>query len=242
MSERPVTFQVDGLTLHGNLATSREKSPCVVLCHGLEGHKDSEKWRMLSQRLINAGFATLRFNFRGCGEDEELSDGIFEESTLSARVRDLKAAMDFLKSCNVDYDRIGAVGSSLGGAVVISADDPRLQTLVLLATPASMKMNNSGSAREVVELASGRRLDGRFFEDASKYNMPSILARQLRPTLIIHGSNDDVVPVKHALQLHECVDAPKKLCIISDADHSFHEPTHLNQAITNILDWMKEHL
>jgi dipeptidyl aminopeptidase/acylaminoacyl peptidase len=242
MPERPITFQVDGLTLHGNLATSREKSPCIILCHGLEGHKDSEKWRMLSQRLIDAGFATLRFNFRGCGENEARSDGNFEESTISARVRDLKAAMDFLKSSYVDYDRIGAVGSSLGGAVVISAEDPRLQILILLATPASMKANNSDSSREVVELASGRRLDGRFFEDASKYDMPIILARQSRPTLIIHGSNDDVVPVKHALQLHECASEPKNLCIVSGADHSFHQPTHLNQAITSILDWVRRHL
>ena len=63
MPESTVSFRVRGMTLRGNLHIPSSGAPCVVLCHGLEAHKDTEKWRTFAHRLAGAGFAVLRFNF-----------------------------------------------------------------------------------------------------------------------------------------------------------------------------------
>ena len=242
MAEEAVSFHVEGMTLRANLHIPSPGAPCIVLRHGLEAHKDTEKWRTFARSLTGAGFATLRFSFRGCGEGPESSDGAFEDTTLTSRVRDLKAALDFLGKRAVDHDRMGAVGSSLGGSVVIAAEDPRLKVLVLLATGAWMGLGAIDPSAELISLPSGRRLNRRFAEDAKRYDLPSALARQRKPTLILHGSNDDLVPIEHAHTLYASAAEPKRLCIIPGGDHSFHQPHHLKQIVDATVEWIRQHL
>lgn len=242
MAEETVSFQVAGVTLRGDLHMPGPGAPCVVLCHGLEAHKDTEKWRTFAHNLAGAGFAALRFNFRGCGEGSECSDGAFEETTVTSRVQDLKAALDFLGTQDVDHGRIGAVGSSLGGSVVIAAEDPRLKVLVLLATAALMGLRAIDPSVEFRLLPSGLRLHRRFTEDAKQYDLPAALARQSKPVLILHGSVDELVPVEQAHTLYDSAAQPKRLSIIQGGDHSFHQPHHLKQIVDMTVEWLRRHL
>src|SRR3989304_5623934 len=47
--------------------------------------------------------------------------------TLTARIADFRAAIDFVETMGVDRNRIGAVGSSFGGMVVLAAGGGRLE-------------------------------------------------------------------------------------------------------------------
>ncbi len=90
-----------------------EPKAAVILCHGMESSKESEKLATLSRRLSERGILALRFDFAGLGE----SEGKFEEMTYSGEVEDLRAAYEVV----VKYrpKKIGVLGSSMGGTVAL---------------------------------------------------------------------------------------------------------------------------
>src|SRR6185369_10396244 len=89
--------------------------PIVVLCHGFATSKESFTNVDLEKNLNENNFSTLRFDFFGHGE----SEGKFEDITISQEVRDIFAAVKYLKS--LGYGKIGLVGSSSGGGAGIMA-------------------------------------------------------------------------------------------------------------------------
>ena len=79
--------------------------------------------------LSEFGYVTLRFDMRGCGK----SEGEFGRVICLEQVEDLGNALAFLaKHPAVDPDRIGAIGSSFGGAVAVYAGgtNPRVAAVV----------------------------------------------------------------------------------------------------------------
>ncbi len=105
----------------------------MIASHGLLSSKDSEKYIALGERLSREGFAMLRFDFRGIGE----SEGRIEDDTVSRRIVDLGSAIDFVKSRPGLGNRIGLVGSSLGGYVSLikASMDKEIRAVVTWATP-----------------------------------------------------------------------------------------------------------
>lgn len=232
--------------LYGNLHLSAEGAPCIITLHGLESSKDSGKWPIIAHKLAMEGYACLRFNFRGCGEGWEKSQGSFYETSLTSRIEDYKAAIDFLeKSGKVDMGRLGVIGSSMGGMVAIAAQDPRIKVMAVMATPCEGiglgKPHSSGNKILYYALPSGRRLNVEFYRDLARYNLLEAV-KKAPPILIIHGSSDMLVPVEHAQRLYKAALVPKRLEVIEGADHTFSNPMHLMRAIGLILEWLRKHL
>jgi len=242
-----VTFSSQNLTLRGNLNIPFEGAPCVILSHGLEGSKDSIKWKFLANRLHDLGLAALRFNYRGCGEGEEKSDGNFADSGVSGRVKDFQAALDFVQNQAVDKNRLGAIGSSLGGTVVIASEDSRLKAMVALATPYSFKtLTGEGLEEhdpdELSSLPSGKRVKIDFLSELKRLDMQKHVKRMNCPLLVIHGSADETVDVGDAHSLYAAAGEPKMLKIINGAGHRFDDPAHLKQVALLACGWLKQYL
>ncbi len=245
--EQVVTFFSQGQVIFANLGLPFVGSPCVIMSHGMEGSKDGKKWLLLASRLYQSGFSYLRFNYRGCGEGSETSEGKFEDTTLSGRIQDYRAAIDFVNSNAVDSNRLAVVGSSLGGMVAIAAHDVRIKAMVTLATPCRLEMPSDDQFKvyqdgRFLKLSSGRRLKRRFFTDIKNYNLSSAVGKIGCPILIIHGSADEFVPLEDAHYLYEKAKEPKRLEIIEGASHGFDESKHLEQVISLTLDWLKQYL
>jgi hypothetical protein len=102
MKEFLSTFHSRNQKLLGNLHLPYQNAACVITLHGLESSKDSGKWPTIAARLTDKGYACLRFNFRGCGSGAEKSEGEFEDVRLTGRIRDYKAALQFLQ----DTDKV----------------------------------------------------------------------------------------------------------------------------------------
>lgn len=239
-----VCFYSEGRKIVGNLHVPFEGAPCVIALHGLEGHKDSDKWLAVASRLYAEGYACLRFNFRGCGVGSEKSEGEFEDTSLTARIKDYKAALDFLeRTGKVDTRRLGVIGSSFGGMVAIAARDKRIKAMVTLATPCEIPWSEGleflVEEDEYIKLPSGRRLKKCFFEDLRRYDILR-LVKEAPPILIIHGSSDELVPVEQAYKLYEAAPVPKRIEIVEGADHSFSRG--LDRALTMTIDWFKKFL
>ena len=135
MHTQTVEFTSEGQTVRGDLIVPAHGSPCILMSHGFEASKDGAKWSFLTPRLVDRGYTVLKFNYRGCGYGSDASDGLFENTTLSARIADYRAALDFLQNADVNPSRIAVIGSSFGGEIPVAAQDPRVKAYVLLATP-----------------------------------------------------------------------------------------------------------
>lgn len=224
---------------------ANESPPCIVGLHGLEGEKDRGKWPVFADRFCEAGYAFLRFNFRGCGTGREKSEGAFEDTSLTGRIRDYGAALRVLgERREVDVDRMGVVGSSFGGMVAIAAQNSKIRVMVTLAAPHTfIRAKEPPPNREdgCITLASGRRLKDGFFKDLQRHDLLKAV-KTAPPLLIIHGSNDAVAPVEDAYALYDAAAKPKQLAIIAGSDHAFSRDRDLEQIIDLSLRWFKKHL
>ncbi len=229
MIEKPLRFNQGRLAGVLHLPKDRKVEACVITCHGLLSSKNSEKYLRVAQRFCGEVMAVFRFDFRGCGE----SYGRMEETTLTGRIEDLKAALELV--AGMGFRRIGVMGSSLGGCVSIltAVEDKRIKALAVWATPSNLEETFS---RET--LGDFQKL----LEDAKKYDVVKAVGVIGCPIIIIHGSLDTLVPTHHAKTLYENAKEPKSLHIIKGANHTFTNKNHREKAIELTLNWFKKHI
>ena len=245
--DRIVTFFSQGQAISANLSIPLEGAPCVIMSHGLEGSKDGAKWQLLATKLYKAGIASLRFNYRGCGQGKDKSQGKFEETTLSGRIQDFRAALDFVEGTVVDSNRLGVIGSSLGGIVAIVAWDKRIKVMVAMATPYQFPIPTEKQPKHIKDaeyfnLPSGRRIKTEFLKELWCHDIGRDVGGVECPLLIIHGSADESVPVADARRLYEKVNEPKRLEIIRGGSHGFDDPIHLQQIASLAFGWFRRYL
>ena len=245
--EQSVVIYNQGRKIFGNFYLPYEEAPCIVMSHGFESTKDGPKWRALSARFYDARFASLRFSYSGCGEGAEKSEGEFEDATLTGRVSDYKAALDFLHQTGIEATRLGVIGSSFGGMVALAARDDRIKAMVTLATPFSFPWPGQEELRSIrekgyAELESGRRLRVDFHDDVCQYNILGEVEKIRCPLLIIHGGLDEVVSVEHAYKLYSHASEPKRLEIIEGGNHTLDKPGNLEKVISLGIEWFKTYL
>lgn len=236
----------NGYTLKGTLQVPDRGLPCIVMLHGFTAHKDLEFWREIADRFTEENFTCLRFNFRGCGNGEEKSQGNFEDTTLTSRIEDYQSTLDFLKNSDkINPSKIGAFGHSLGGMVAISAMDDRVSSIVTMGTPYQIPRFGEPELPKKVgdyyELPSGIRFKKKFYEDMKKYDMGEDI-QKAPPIKIIQGKADDTVPLNHARKLYRKAKKPKSLEIVPKADHLFSNKTSLKKALDISIDWFNEYL
>lgn len=132
----------DGLRLKGWYVPSRTGAAIIVF----PGRKGSQK---PARMLARHGYGVLLFDRRGEGESEG------DPNTFGwAGTRDLKAAISFLQTRpDIDDDRIGGVGLSVGGEMLLQAAAETGEIKALVSEGAGIR-----SVREALELEGTDRL------------------------------------------------------------------------------------
>jgi uncharacterized protein len=178
--------------------------PAVVLVHGWE----SNRARMLpnARFLHAAGFHTLMFDVRGHGENQPetlpISGGEFGADTVAAVV----ALRD-----RPEVTAVGILGHSMGavGAVLAAAAEPGVGAVIATAIPAHPRL----LTRRTFELA-GLPIPGPIAHPLAwltmhvylrprghrpaRVNALRAVRRYPGPILVVHGTDDELVPVRHA--------------------------------------------
>jgi alpha/beta superfamily hydrolase len=138
MDEIQVTFRSGDLNLEGLIANPGGGAPAAVVCHPHPMYGGSMFNNVVDAVLAamwQAGYATLRFNFRGVGG----SDGEYDGGP--GEVDDAVAAMAFLLA-QPGVRKSGAVmaGYSFGAMVAVSAGYERAEIarIVAVALPLAM--------------------------------------------------------------------------------------------------------
>lgn len=122
--ERSVQFYSESVPIAGVLflpdnlpdkLASETKKPGIVMCHGFTAVKEV-LLPDIAQRLSQAGYVVLTFDYRFLGE----SGGEPRRQIIPMRqIEDIRNAVTFLQQqAEVDPERIGLLGVSLGGANV----------------------------------------------------------------------------------------------------------------------------
>lgn len=204
---------------------SEGKKDLVILGHGVTGNKDRPLLKALADALEVAGIASMRLSFAGNGH----SEGKFTDATISKEALDLKVVLDRVVS---EGYRVAYVGHSMGGAVgvTVASEDPRIEALVSLA---GMVYTKDFAKREFGDV----RPDAGFMWDeptcplSSAYmddlyqidNLLSAGSKISVPMLLVHGTQDDVVPIKDSRDIYSKISSSRKLMEIEGADHVFSE-------------------
>jgi esterase/lipase len=106
----------------------------VLLAHGFNGDKNENGlFSKMAQTLMEAGIASLRMDFAGCGENRESWEKGYR---LSYMIDDLASCKEWLSNDKqFDMSRLGIIGLSLGGrtTTVAISNDPQYKTAVLWA-------------------------------------------------------------------------------------------------------------
>ncbi|MFQ5897053.1 MAG: alpha/beta hydrolase [Candidatus Methylomirabilia bacterium] len=226
----PVEGTTVALVLH---LPKRTSAPCVVACHGLSASKDSEKYLLLGREFPKAGWALARFDFRGSGE----SAGVYADTTVGSRVRDLEAVLNFLADQPTVDGRFGLLGSSMGGYVALFVAAHRSPATPVVTWNAPATLSELGQPRSE-DLAG---LGPAFFDElsAGRYvDAPS----GVRFCLTIQADGDEVVPPRHGQLLFERALDPRELVMLPGADHRLTTPGSRMEAVTRSLEWFRRFL
>jgi len=215
----------DGLLLNAWFipVESEEDAPTLIFVHGLGSNR--EELLEQAKLLYEHGYSALLLDLRNHGKSEgEITTLGFQE------IFDVEGAVNFLITRNeVDPNRIGLVGHSLGGATVIlaAAYIPLIKATIAESAFTSLEDNIEQGVRELTGLPSfpfaplvvwfGER------EVGAKIHLvrPIDHLAQIAPRaiLFIHGEQDSLVDVSNSRSLFEAAKEPKELYIIPNAGH-----------------------
>ena len=78
-------------------------------------------------------------------------------------------------------------------------------------------------------------------DELEKINVPEAVRSIDCPVLILHGDSDDVVPAAEAHELYGCLPVAK-LSLLKGADHRLSDPASMNQAMSEAIVWLCEHV
>ncbi|MCM6776655.1 lysophospholipase [Nocardia sp. CDC159] len=193
----------DGVILHGWWVPAvGECRGHVLFAHGAVGNIGDCVLHVAL--LAEAGFDVLAFDYRGYGSSSGTPDetGTYQDARAALR--------ELARRDGVHPGRVFYAGESMGGAILLE--------LALTHPPAGLILTSPfTSVRDVVE-AMGTLVPRWLVPDA----YPSLrrISALRSPLLVMHGSDDSVVPLASARQLFGAAPEPKTFQVIDGAGHT----------------------
>lgn len=238
--------------------------PLVTLSHGFRGSMDTAGGDALAENLAKSGFATIRMNYSHYIDKEKGKQT--NQYTAETMISDQLLCIDYMiKNYNVDKDKIGLYGRSLGGRVaMIMANENRggydYKALALIAPAgnknalqyymggeekwqkmkASAEKNGSVTHQGVV-------LTPDFFKDIED-NDPSKTGKGFRyPVLVIYNTEDYVVLPETSLECAEGYSEVKITEVTSEKSPHGYEMSFKNsrlkeQLTSELIQFFKKNL
>jgi acetyl esterase/lipase len=202
--------------------------PVVLWLHGggwYSGSKRNVIDKHVLDFLVRSGFVLASAEYR-------LSD----EAPFPAQIHDVKAAIRWLRAqpevLGIDPERVALAGFSAGGHLAALAAttvgvpelegesgspgySTRVQAAIAMAAPTDFTQNPAASdpslnPNSVGGVTPEQRLLGGRIEDrgtlARLANPAAFIGRDMPPILLIHGSEDEIVPVSQAEYLYQALE------------------------------------
>lgn len=218
--------EINNRKVVGTLFNSKNKeeksSNLVVLLHGFLASK--EDLYFIAENFSKKGLDVLCLDLYAHGE----SEGNFNELTISKCVNDLHEIISSFREMK-SYSKYSLLGYSIGGYIALSycSKFSGINSIVLCAPvsdfkdlfkSADLKEWKTNNMLKDRSLSLNINLNYDFYQDGIEIFSYEKAKKMNIKTLIVHGSNDDVVPLE---QSNNLTNALKRsiLHIISSAEH-----------------------
>ena len=172
----------------------------IVFCEGISGEKSNIILQKTYLKFIKAGWGIIAFDYRGRGK----SKGDF---TQKSAITDLKTIYDYLKSKDILSTDIGIIGHSMGSAVAANFCAKHKTAFTILINPFSKA---SDMAKEIAQKANLPQFVNKIIQNLpswliplqNSFNNEAVIKKIKAPILILHTTEDKVIPVKLARKLY----------------------------------------
>jgi alpha-beta hydrolase superfamily lysophospholipase len=211
----------DGITLHSWLFRAPDAVASVIVVHGHGGNKHA---LLPLGHMLHPNFNILMLDLRGHGD----SEGV--HTTIGYKERqDVHAAVDYLTVQGLGP--VGVFGMSMGAATAIlaAADDPRIEVIVADSPFARLRWAITQGARlrgypgflAPLIASLGCRATSLHLKFPVTASDPVEVVQLIapRPLLLIHGVEDEVIPVRSAHVLYQRAGEPKELWLMDGLKH-----------------------
>ncbi len=196
----------------------------AIICHGLPyeaGSVIDKSYDKISEFFSKKGLPSVAFDFSGTGK----SYGQFS----------LLSWLEDLENIASNFERVHVIGFSMGGAIAYNIN---AVSYSIVSSPFSL-MFDEEALRDIYSNAilKGTLKGLKDFESFKNRFIDEFLsiapenAKPKRNVLIIHGTDDNIVPLDHGMKLFEHSKKPKKLIIIEDGDHFLRKRVEIYEII-----------
>jgi alpha-beta hydrolase superfamily lysophospholipase len=239
----------DGIKLNAKLDMPPgdvKKCPLCLVFHGFTGHIEEDHIVAVAKGLNEIGVATLRVDLYGHGN----SYGEFREHNLYKWLNNILAVVDYAKKLEFVTDMY-ICGHSQGGlAVTLAAAMLRDTVKALIPLSPAYVIIKGAKEGELLgqpfdpenipdQLISwdDRTLSGNYIRVAQSIDLDAAIKKFKGPVLIVHGDEDEAVPVQGSIEAAKKF-ANCKLELIKGDDHCY--GSHLDLVVRAVQDFMRE--
>jgi pimeloyl-ACP methyl ester carboxylesterase len=209
----------DGIALDGwQFSPVSPPRGVIVFVHG----KDINRQHFVgaAERFVKQGYAVVAYDQRAHGR----STGEF--ITYGAKeTKDLSLVIDVALSKWGRALPVAVIGESLGAAVALqtAAEDARISLVVAGAAFADLQTVVTDKAPFFLS-EQAKRDAVTTAEKEARFTVADIspersAARITVPTLLLHGSEDSFLPMKHSLRIYEALAGPRRLVRLEGVGH-----------------------
>lgn len=237
----------DGIKLHAKLQKPEGlgKYPMVIIVHGLTGNMEEEHIVAAAETFCEMGCAALRVEMYGHGK----SEGPFEDHTLFKWANNILDVVKYAKTLD-DVTDLYLCGHSQGGLLTIMAGGlmPDIFKAIIPMSPAvniPVAVREGNFFGQIIDFNDlkdsfdffGNTLNADYMRVARMIDADDYIDRYHKPVLIIHGDQDEAVPISYG---KACADRYEqgRLEIIKDADHCY--VGQVDELRTILRSYMKE--
>jgi len=211
------------------------------MLHGFSGDHivSGFKFPRVSRLLVERGFVTVRFDFRGSGD----SEGNFEDMSILTELSDAMEVLEYIKKKDFYNHKLGIIGYSMGGAVAsLLAPKVKDTNAVCLWSPAIFNKEVFQSGPMIKKLSEqpfidvgGLKISTVFAQDCEKVNAYEELLNYRKNLRIIHGSKDESVDFTKVKNF--CIQNSISFHPIENADHKYLTVGYMNELFNQTVDF-----
>ncbi|MCB1155067.1 alpha/beta hydrolase [bacterium] len=200
-----VTFPSrQGTLVHGLYWPAEQGRPTILFLHG--NAQSVFEWSLIREDLAALDCGLLLIDYPGYGKSEGAPS---EETNYGAGY----GALDYLtNTLGVPDESIIVFGKSLGGGVTCEiAQNRPFKGVVLESTFTSIP----NVARVLLPMLPA---DAVFRSE--RYDSIDKLAKITCPTLVVHGTRDEIIPFDHGEKLFAAANEPKEFYVVDGGGHN----------------------
>ena len=245
--------EVPGILYRPHQASSRNKVPALVWVHGGPGGQSRLNYSALLQYLVNHGYAVYAINNRGSSGYGKTFYKMDDRQHGEADLGDCVASKKMLRNTGyVDPERIGIIGGSYGGYMVLAAltlqpEEFRVGVDIFGISNWKRTLESIPAWWESFREALYKEM-GDPAEDQERLQRISPIFhadRIVRPLMVLQGANDPRVLKVESDDIVEAARAngvPVEYVVFDDEGHGFRRKENQLKGYSAILAFLDQHL